>query len=106
MVRAIIVLVAWLMCSQVFAARSVIMTGEELHKVCQTDQATCTGFITGVADALEAISWPAPHTCRPSAVKLHRIVDLVVKYLADNPARHDEPAFDLVYDAQVAVWPC
>jgi hypothetical protein len=51
-----IVLVAWLVRSQAFAARSVYVAGEELQEVCQTDLAHCSGFIIGVADALEAIN--------------------------------------------------
>lgn len=92
--------------SAVAQNRIAYLDGNELHEMCQADPAACTGYIMGVADALEATAWPSPRSCRPKSVVAEQIIDLAIKTLKDNPAERHRPAFDLIADEVVRLWPC
>ena len=87
--------------------RTVFITVDELSVDCAGEQQICVGFITGVADALEATAWPAKRTCRDSEVPLAAVLERAVTLLSDAPAsKADSPAFDYLADAFVERWPC
>lgn len=85
--------------------RAVFIDGNELYQECQSGSQMCMGYITGVSDALEALSF-SPRTCRPLPVTLEQAVDFAMQTLRDNPTKRHEPAFDIIADAFVATWPC
>ncbi|MBD8065628.1 hypothetical protein IC608_09080 [Devosia sp. PTR5] len=87
-------------------SRMTFINGNELHEMCQVDRARCEGFIWGVADALEATAWPSPRSCRPKSVIADQVVDLAIQALAGKPAERHRPAFDLIADEVVGLWPC
>ncbi len=86
--------------------RLVIMNGNELHQECQARSNVCVGFIMGVADALEALSYPTPKTCRPDRVELQQILDLGRMHIENNPAERHRAAFDILADLFSETWPC
>lgn len=85
----------------------MFITVEELSKDCMGEQEICVGFITGVADALEATAWPAKRSCRGNEVPLQEVLTLARELLV-TPAvnKSDGPAFDYLADAYVEKWPC
>jgi hypothetical protein len=87
--------------------RTMFITVEELSQDCAGDHQICMGFITGVADALEATAWPARRSCRGNEVQLQDILDLA-RSLLEGPAvkKVDGPAFDYLADAFIEKWPC
>lgn len=87
-------------------SRQFFVSGNDLYEVCQTKSADCVGFITGVADALEALPASMRGTCRPKGVALEQVLDFAVQTLRDNPTTRHEPAFDLLAKAFVETWPC
>lgn len=86
--------------------RVVYITGNELLDMCREQQLLCEGYILGVADALEATSWPSPRSCRPKSVLANQVLDVALGVLVDNPAERHRPAFDLIADEVVKLWPC
>lgn len=84
----------------------VIMNGNELHSECQRRSPICVGYVTGVADALEAVTGSVPHTCRPEQVELQQILDLAAQALAGKPESRHRPAFNFLVDVFVGAWPC
>ena len=82
------------------------VSGKELQQTCETDAQVCIGFITGVSDALEALAWPRPRTCRPDAVTRDEVLRVAQGALMAAPSRAAGPAFDILADAFVAEWPC
>ena len=85
--------------------RAVFIDDNETYDECQIGSQMCVGYITGVADALEALRFP-PRTCRPLAVELEQVLDFAVQTLRDNPTKRHQPAYDIIADAFVATWPC
>ena len=86
--------------------RVVYITGNELLEMCREQQLLCEGYILGVADALEATAWPSPRSCRPKSVLAEQVLDVALGVLVDNPAERHRPAFDLIADEVVRLWPC
>jgi hypothetical protein len=88
-------------------SRLNFMHVDELQEECTANVELCLGFITGVADALEATAWPAQRTCRPKEVTLQQVLDVAMHALQDPLAsKTHRPAFDLLADAFVRAWPC
>lgn len=87
-------------------SRVIYLNGNELHEMCQVDRLSCAGYVMGVADALEAIAWPSPRSCRPKSVVAEQLIDLAIKTVKESPAERHRPAFDLIADEVVRLWPC
>src|SRR5579872_350884 len=70
------------------SAQPSFETGNTLYAVCTSgNQARCAGYIVGVADVFQ--SQNTTPVCLPTGVTGLQLVDVVKKYLADNPAeRH------------------
>lgn len=87
--------------------RTMFITVEELSKDCMGEREICVGFITGVADALEATAWPNKRSCRGNDVQLKEVLELAMELLAEPLVnKADGPAFDYLADAYVEKWPC
>jgi len=87
--------------------RTMFVTVEELKSDCADKQQICVGFITGVADALEATAWPAKRSCRGNDVSLGEVLERAIKLLKGAPlTKVDSPAFDYLADEFVSRWPC
>ena len=72
--------------------------GNALYGMCAAppeatvQQSECAGYVTGVADTLVMTK----QICLPSRVIVREVVDVVIKYLRDNPAmRHYSAASDI-----------
>lgn len=110
------------------------LTGNALYESCtanREDEAAkftyCVGYITGVGDGLifggvtsilrlgledvnaaEAsdIAYQTMGYCAPSAVTAYQTIDVVIKFLADNPAIRHESARGLILAAYREAFPC
>jgi|APLak6261658528_1056013.scaffolds.fasta_scaffold59966_1 hypothetical protein len=58
------------------------------------------GYVEGVLDARFR------EVCVPKGVTRQQAIDVVRKYLMDNPATLNQPADDLVVRAVKLAWPC
>ncbi|SFI64553.1 hypothetical protein SAMN04515648_0948 [Phyllobacterium sp. CL33Tsu] len=80
------------------SAQAGFYTGNEMLEMCEAkrgtvDRAICNGFITGVADSMDAIrAWLGiKRQCVPGRVTTGQLVDLLKDYLEKHPAvRHDD----------------
>jgi hypothetical protein len=59
------------------------------------------GYIVGVVDTSDNVLF-----CTPDNVKIGQLIDIVKKYLRDNPEKRHRPASDLVIDSLSSVFPC
>ena len=100
---------------------SSAMSGSQLNTLCHgaeggVYQAYCAGYIRGSMDGLESMRavhmMYAPEGpriqgfCIPGATVLGDIVDVVKKFLNDNPQDRGDPASLLVNHALITAFPC
>jgi hypothetical protein len=89
-------------------------TGNKLYEVCMkggyvpgdgakstVDFGDCIGYISGAADAGWKSEW-----CPVQGVTRGQVMDIVIKYLRDNPDRRHISADVLVLHALGAAYPC
>lgn len=98
-------------------------TGIELQRRCAGDSSSfCLGFIAGAIEvqqdweyfsevnptknAMNPFAPQPPHFCFPKQVTLGQIVQIVNKYLNENPEKLHFAAAPLIGAALVAAFPC
>jgi len=64
-------------------------------------QMNALGYVTGVADALNRVTF-----CPPSGINAGQINDVVKLYLENNPANRHNTADRIVNHVLKTVWPC
>jgi hypothetical protein len=85
------------------------MDGEALYQACRADPAgLCLGYVAGVYDDIrsEDANSDDPRVCPSPKVTVEQIRDIVVRWLADNPAKRIYSGADLVEAALEQAWPC
>jgi hypothetical protein len=89
------------------------LTGAQLLAMCESANPTCTGYVTGVADALAPLSQPGgplPVTSLASfcAQKLtvKQVITEFQKFMKNNPEGRETNAAQLVGDALHLAYPC
>lgn len=79
-------------------------TGNELKELAlaasEFKEGVFFGYVEGVLEARFI------EVCVPNGVTRHQAVDVVKKYLMDNPATLHQPADELVVRAVKLAWPC
>jgi hypothetical protein len=84
------------------------ISGNQLHEDCtsanRADQGFCGGYITAVADMAQGLK--SIDVCLPKDVVIQQSVDVIKKYLADNPAARHYSAYTIVIAALNAAFPC
>lgn len=115
------------------APASAVMSGNELLDLCEKKSSSyeeqvyfleCTQYVSGVIDTMDyvgfvellyAMSDEYAETlddmhftpiCAPEGVRFQQKVDVIVKYLKDNPKNRHEDAHKLIIYAISAAWPC
>ena len=82
-------------------------TGNQLHRVCQsdgfTDKGFCKGYIVGVIDMLTDTYRTY---CTPEGVTYEQSVDIVTAFVRTNPADRHLPAWILINVALARNYPC
>jgi hypothetical protein len=102
------VAVALVLGSGAVLGQAQFYTGNKLHEWAQSQRASFNGgmlygYVMGVHDALRE----ERHFCiPPQSVQVSQMVDVVVNYLAENPASRHEDADVLVRIALGRAWPC
>lgn len=93
-------------------AYALMMTGNELLRLCRGVEAevtSCIGYIEGVADAANvarSVKNSQGFYCPGPGVDAGQMLDVVVKWLVENPARRDNNASLLVMVALRGAFPC
>jgi hypothetical protein len=104
------------------------LNGNELFQACTSSDGSfskgqCVGYVQGVGEVGEVEGIAAANDakttlsenrgtvmgwvfCTPSKATVRQAVDVVVKFLWDNPARRHFPATVLVARALQEAWPC
>jgi hypothetical protein len=59
------------------------------------------GYVEGVSDAYNGILF-----CEPYNTKGRQVLDIVFKYLKNNPEKRNKAANILILDALQKIWPC
>lgn len=77
--------------------------GNWLHSQCQEDRVGCHAYVTGVIDGTDAVS-PTLY-CWPENAKLGQAVDVVKKWLEDNPAIRNMSGSNAVISALKEAFP-
>jgi hypothetical protein len=95
-------------------AEAEYLSGAELFDHClsprSSAEATCLGYVAGVADlviAYETEADPAlKQLCIPATATPEKLLDIVRKYLAANPEQRSQTAHLLVFSALRKAFPC
>lgn len=99
------ILLALLIALSAPAQAGSFYTGNTLLGKCEStfvgDTGLCMGYIAGALDAYGSVS-----TCPPDTVTLGQAVDVVKKFLRDQPQVRNEVADVLLFTLFKATWPC
>jgi hypothetical protein len=98
-------------------AVSIFKDGNTLYSECASpadslSHLMCLSYLQGVADAdagllgVRSGTTADPHWCAPDRVTVGQAVDVIVRYLRDNPQFRHYPAAGLVAEALSQTWPC
>lgn len=86
--------------------RAEWMSGAQLEETCTAsapvDRAMCLSYVMGVLDGMRGMERP-PRV--PDDVSAGQVRDVVVRYLAENPARGPLQGREVVRAAVAAQWP-
>ena len=108
----------WLVCLLALAlavpAQAEYVSGAEILDRClnprSSAEATCLGYVVGVADSVVAYEAEADpilkRLCIPAAATPAQLLNVVRKHLAAYPEQHGSPAQMLVFNALLKAFPC
>ena len=90
------------------------LTGKDLYGDCSKPQGSfsqgfCSGYISGVVDAIEhyQVSKGAEKiVCVPKEASIGQVKEVVVRYLTQHPDERNNTASSLVWDAVRKAFPC
>lgn len=89
--------------------QSKIAQGARWLRICtserRVDEATCFGFLMGLEET-QFLDEYKPLYCPPPRFTVEQVREIVVKFLKDNPGRHNEPFARLAADAMRGKYPC
>lgn len=80
--------------------------GNDLYEGCQDRNPECVSYVTGLADMSEMVAQRLTNICRPPAVTIEQLVDVLMSWLKANPAERHRPAATLAGIAFAEAWPC
>lgn len=109
MIRRLAIVTAVLFASPAWPSGSSFLTGNKLFDSCEgvlRSPDHCTGYTTGIADALASgpiYGWEA---CVPEKVPASQVRDIVVKYLRDTPEERHYTAASIAAMALSKAFPC
>jgi|SRR5215469_4451814 len=83
-------------------------SANELYASCDPDPraSACTEYVAGVTDGLWSLDSHLTEICLPDGVVLNQAVDVVVKWLKDNPAQRHYSASSDIEVALREAFPC
>ena len=86
-------------------------TGKELYSKCQAGPKTvqynlCAGYVAGISDAMNIHTLYGVRACHPQNASVSQMVDVVKKFLADNPETRHHLSESLVAIAISDAFPC
>jgi len=91
-------------------ARAGFIDGNKLHQDCSSMlnvlDSSCAAYISAVADILEQAPVARHRACLPPGAKLSQAVDVVKRWLAENPQSRHLPGPEVVATALERAFPC
>jgi hypothetical protein len=88
------------------ASADSFKSGNDLYEDCRRSSEICLGYVQGVFDVMSASTvYDGINACA-SNVTVGQVRDVVVQYLAANPARRHVMAAQLVALALADAFPC
>jgi hypothetical protein len=91
-------------------ARAGFVDGNKLHQDCSSMlnvlDSSCAAYVSAVADTLEQAPVARRRACLPAGAKLSQAVDVVKRWLADNPQLRHLPGPEVVATALERAFPC
>lgn len=105
-------MIALLMLLALPVESSAFWTGNDILARCEgdvADQRDCLGYVTGASDMLAAaqtVGGARPVMCQPDNVSRKQVVDIVVRYLQNNPNVRHFLGGSLVRIALMDAFPC
>jgi Rap1a immunity proteins len=103
------VLVAFIVLTPARAEDAVpmFMTGNLLYATCTSGNTSiCEGYIIGVADTLAGYYAKGQVCFSPPGVTADQVRDVVVRYIASNPAQRHFGAAGMIVRALASAFPC
>ena len=90
------------------------LTGKDLYGDCSKPQGSfsqgfCSGYISGVVDAIEHYQvgkGAEKSVCVPKEASIGQVKEVVVRYLTQHPDERNYTASSLVWDAVRNAFPC
>lgn len=89
-------------------AGGYFLTGNELLDMCKSSRLQASGYMMGFAEgyAIRDEMGAKPVVCLPNSVMSGQVIDVVCRYLEQNPeTRHWSAAYQ-AHNALVKAWPC
>lgn len=103
-------LVGLLLAAAALPARAGFVDGNKLHQDCSSMlnvlDSSCAAYVSAVADMLEQAPVARHRACLPPGAKLSQAVDVVKRWLADNPQSRHLPGPEVVAIALERAFPC
>jgi hypothetical protein len=94
-------------------------TGNDLLSLCTGDveaKTQCDSYILGVVDAIGTLQsnrgaddksfWKYTSVCLPFEANVKQVIDVVIKYLTENPEIRDQKASQIIIRAMIKTWGC
>lgn len=87
------------------SAHADFYTGNKLKSLCNSqnyvESSVCIGYTVGITDSFSGYLF-----CPPAEVTAGQLVEMVKKYMNENPAKLHEPSSSIVVDAIKKDFPC
>jgi hypothetical protein len=96
------------------AATEDVARGNNFYTLCSdavgptADRLVCLAYVKGLYDMAGYLQPPskAGLVCAPDAVTMDQYLDILLKYLRDNPERRQALTAELMWEAVSKVYPC
>jgi len=96
-------------------AKAEFESGDSILKECEVSRSSstyyqsnafCIGYLSGVVDALSTLNALKGETCGPDDMTLEQLLDVVIKYLHDNPQSRHASAALVTWSAMNQAYGC
>lgn len=86
-------------------AQAAFQTGNQLLRLCSSNDASERGVCLGYGEAV-IDTWDGSFACAPAGIEAQQVADVLVRYLNAHPESREKDAGSLAFIAVQAAWPC